>query len=42
MQNGLGKTWTARMGDDTKKAEVGETVRVLRIEGVKLIVEKAE
>ena len=37
-----GKTWTARMGDDTKKAEVGETVRVLRIEGVKLIVEKAE
>ena len=35
-----GKTWTARMDRETDKAEKGETVRVLRIEGVKLIVEK--
>ena len=35
-----GKTWTARMDRETEKAETGETVRVLRIEGVKLIVEK--
>lgn len=35
-----GKTWTARMDQETEKAETGETVRVLRIEGVKLIVEK--
>ena len=35
-----GKTWTARMDRETEKAEKGETVRVLRIEGVKLIVEK--
>ncbi len=34
-----GKTWTARMDTDSRCAEVGETVRVLRIEGVKLIVE---
>ena len=33
-----GKTWTARMDDERRSAEVGETVRVLRIEGVKLIV----
>lgn len=36
-----GKTWTARMADETQTAETGETVRVLRIEGVKLIVERA-
>ncbi|MCR5088377.1 MAG: NfeD family protein [Oscillospiraceae bacterium] len=35
-----GKTWSARMADETKQAETGETVHVLRIEGVKLIVEK--
>ena len=35
-----GKTWTARMEQESVKAEPGETVRVLRIEGVKLIVEK--
>ena len=35
-----GKTWTARMAQESEKAEPGETVRVLRIEGVKLIVEK--
>ena len=34
-----GKTWTARMADETQTAETGKTVRVLRIEGVKLIVE---
>ena len=37
-----GKTWTARMADDAQNAEAGETVRVLRIEGVKLIVERKE
>ena len=37
-----GKTWTARMDDETQYAEAGETVRVLRIEGVKLIVTHAE
>ena len=37
-----GKTWTARMDDETQYAEVGETVKVLRIEGVKLIVTHAE
>ena len=35
-----GKTWTARMDDEAQNAETGETVRVLRIEGVKLIVTK--
>ena len=35
-----GKTWTARMDQENEKADPGETVRVLRIEGVKLIVEK--
>ena len=35
-----GKVWTARMTDENLTAEVGETVRVLRIEGVKLIVTK--
>ena len=35
-----GKTWTARTEKDSERAEAGETVRVLRIEGVKLIVER--
>ena len=35
-----GKTWTARMCDERQTAEAGEVVRVLRIEGVKVIVEK--
>ena len=35
-----GKIWSARMADESAGAKVGETVRVLRIEGVKLIVEK--
>ena len=35
-----GKIWTARMSDEKQTGCVGETVRVLRIEGVKLIVEK--
>lgn len=35
-----GKIWTARMANDNAGAEVGETVRILRIEGVKLIAEK--
>ena len=35
-----GKVWTARMAKDGVTAEAGETVRILRIEGVKLIVEK--
>lgn len=35
-----GKTWTARMDREDETAVMGETVRVLRIEGVKLIVEK--
>ncbi|MBQ6324979.1 MAG: NfeD family protein [Clostridia bacterium] len=35
-----GKIWTARMADENAGAEVGETVRILRIEGVKLIAEK--
>lgn len=35
-----GKVWTARMDQEQEIAEAGETVRVLRIEGVKLIVEK--
>ena len=34
-----GKTWTARMAKEEDSAPVGEAVRVLRIEGVKLIVE---
>ena len=37
-----GKTWTARMDQESEGAEPGETVRVLRIEGVKLIVEKRD
>jgi membrane protein implicated in regulation of membrane protease activity len=35
-----GKTWTARMDQESETADPGETVRVLRIEGVKLIVER--
>ena len=35
-----GKTWTARMDQESGTADPGETVRVLRIEGVKLIVER--
>ena len=35
-----GKVWTARMDQESEIAEAGETVRVLRIEGVKLIVDK--
>ena len=35
-----GKIWTARMSDENAGAEVGETVRILRIEGVKLITER--
>ena len=34
-----GKVWTARMNQEGEIAEAGDTVRVLRIEGVKLIVE---
>jgi membrane protein implicated in regulation of membrane protease activity len=33
-----GKIWTARMADPEGKAETGERMEVLRIEGVKLIV----
>ena len=33
-----GKVWTARMADVDGKAAKGETLKVLRIEGVKLIV----
>ena len=35
-----GKIWTARTADDGETAAVGQVMRVLRIEGVKLIVEK--
>ena len=35
-----GKVWTARMASEEESADVGDTVRVLRREGVKLIVEK--
>lgn len=35
-----GKVWTARMENDADKAEEGEILHVLRIEGVKLIVSK--
>ena len=40
MFNGL--DWTARTEDDNISIEQGELVRVLRIEGVKLIVERVE
>ena len=35
-----GKTWTARMDSDGETAAVGEVLKTLRIEGVKLIVSK--
>ena len=35
-----GKVWTARMDKETEQAQAGEVVKVLRIEGVKLIVSK--
>ena len=35
-----GKLWTARMRDADGKAEKGAVLRVVRIEGVKLIVER--
>ena len=34
-----GKVWTARMADDSCKGRMGQVMKVLRIEGVKLIVE---
>ena len=37
-----GKVWTARMADDSIKADIGELVSVQRIEGVKLIVAPLE
>ncbi len=36
-----GKVWTARMENDGETAAVGEVLKTLRIEGVKLIVSKA-
>ena len=35
-----GKEWTARMENGEASAEVGEIVKIVRIEGVKLIVKK--
>ena len=35
-----GKIWTARMENDGETADVGEVLKTLRIEGVKLIVSK--
>ena len=35
-----GQEWTARTEDDREKIEQGELVRIIRISGVKLIVEK--
>ena len=37
-----GKIWTARMAEPDGRAAKGEVLRVLRIEGVKLIVEPKE
>ena len=37
-----GKIWTARMENELQHAYPGETVKVLRIEGVKLIVERKD
>lgn len=37
-----GKEWTARMESDDIKAEVGDKLTVLRIEGVKIIVKPAK
>ena len=35
-----GKVWTARMDREDERAQAGDVVKVLRIEGVKLIVSK--
>ncbi len=35
-----GKVWTARMENDAEKAAVGEVLKSVRIEGVKLIVRR--
>lgn len=35
-----GKVWTARMENDAEKASVGEVLKSVRIEGVKLIVRR--
>jgi len=40
--NAGGKIWTARMTQAEDRAEKGEVLRVLRIEGVKLIVERKD
>ena len=40
LANGI--DWSARSADDQKKIEAGKMVKVLRIEGVKLIVEPME
>ena len=37
-----GKVWTARMAEDSLRADVGDVVSVRRIEGVKLIVAPLE
>ena len=37
-----GKIWTARMDQEEQRAVPGEIVRILRIEGVKLIVERKD
>ena len=37
-----GKIWTARMENEEQRADPGEIVRILRIEGVKLIVERKD
>ena len=37
-----GKIWTARMEQEEQRAVPGEIVRILRIEGVKLIVERKD
>lgn len=37
-----GQEWTARMSDSRKGADVGQTVRIAAIEGVKLIVKEKE
>ena len=37
-----GKIWTARMENEEQRAAPGEIVRILRIEGVKLIVERKD
>ena len=37
-----GQEWTARTEDDKEKIEQGELVRIIRISGVKLIVERVK